>query len=54
MKKTIIITAAVVISAAGVLSSQVKVNATPTAPTVQAVNVTKVVSTDRKDLGSAD
>ena len=50
MKKTIIIAAALVLSA-GVLSSQVKVN---NAPTVQAVSITKVVSTDKKDLSSAD
>ena len=50
MKKTIIITAALVLSA-GVLSSQVKVNATPT---VQTVAIQKSISTDKKDLGSAD
>lgn len=51
MKKTIIIAAALVLSA-GVLSSQVKINNAPTvAPTI---TVQKVVSTDRKDLGSAD
>lgn len=51
MKKTIIIAAALMLSA-GVLSSQVKVNATPTVQ--QTVPVQKVMSTDRKDLGSAD
>ncbi len=50
MKKTIIIAAALLLSA-GVLSSQVKV--TP-AQTVQTITVQKVVSADRKDLGSAD
>jgi hypothetical protein len=51
MKKTIIIAAAVLLSA-GVLSSQVKVNAST--PTVQAAPVQKSLSTDRKDLASAD
>lgn len=51
MKKTIIVAAALVFSA-GVLSSQVKVNSTPTIQ--QTVPVQKVLSTDRKDLGSAD
>lgn len=51
MKKTIIIAAALVLTA-GVLSSQVKINNTPT--TVPAIAAQKVVSTDRKDLGSGD
>jgi hypothetical protein len=51
MKKTIIIAAALALSA-GVLSSQVKVNAKPTAqPTI---TITKVTPTYSKDLGSAD
>lgn len=51
MKKTIIIAAALVLSA-GVLSSQVKVNNTPTAaPTI---TIQKSVSADRKDLASGD
>jgi len=48
--KKIIIAAALVLSA-GVLSSQVKVN---NAPTVQAVTIQKSITTDRKDLSSAD
>jgi len=52
MKKTIIIASALVLSA-GVLSSQVKVNNTPSV-TVQAVTIQKPISTDKKDLGSAD
>jgi hypothetical protein len=51
MKKTIIIAAALVLSA-GVLSSQVKVNSNPTAtPTI---TVKQSVSADRKDLASGD
>jgi len=50
MKKTIIIAAALLLSA-GVLSSQVKVNH---APTVQAVTIQKSITTDKKDLSSAD
>jgi len=50
MKKTIIVAAALVLSA-GVLSSQVKVTNTPT---VQAVTIQKSISTDKKDLASAD
>jgi hypothetical protein len=51
MKKTIIIAAAAVLLSSGVRSSQVKVN---NAPTIQAISIQKVVSTDKKDLGSAD
>lgn len=50
MKKTIIIAAALVLSA-GVLSSQVKVHNTPG---VQVLNMPKMVSIDKKDLASAD
>ena len=50
MKKTIIIAAALVLSA-GVLSSQVKVN---NAQTPQTITIPKALSMDKKDLSSAD
>ena len=51
MKKTIIIAGAALVLSAGVLS-QVKVSATPSVQ--QTVTVQKSISTDRKDLGTAD
>lgn len=50
MKKTVIIAAALVLSA-GVLSSQVKVN---NAPTLQTATIQKSIQADKKDLASAD
>jgi len=50
MKKTIIIAVALAFST-GVLSSQTKVNNTPT---VQAITIQKAVSADRKELASGD
>jgi len=50
MKKTFIIAAALVFTT-GILASQTKVGSTPA---VQAINITKPVSADRKELASGD